>query len=184
MTHGSNIMKHENLFIPKVVGRIKPRVGGTADNKGFTLVEVTLVVVIIGILATFSVPMYTEQVNKAKARRAMGEIRTLNTEISSYSSENGGANPSSLAVINRGGFLDPWQRPYVYYNFAGAAPPAPAAAAPLMDPINAFSLNNDYDLYSLGPDGATAIVGGDPGSLDDIVRFNDGVHVDLRLFSN
>ena len=177
-------MMHCKHFFSSAVARNNPRAGGASDNKGYTLVELVLVVVIVSILAAAAIPLYIEQVNKTKSRRAMAEIRTMSTEISAYSSENGGANPSSLADINRGTLLDPWQRPYVYYNFAGAAPPAPAAAAPLMDPINAFSLNNDYDLYSLGPDGATAIVGGDPGSLDDIVRFNDGVHVDLRLFSN
>jgi general secretion pathway protein G len=180
MTQGSYIMKHCKLFFSSAVGRINPRAGGTAVNKGFTLVEIILVVVIIGILATISIPAFNDYVNSAKTSRAMGEIRTLSTELSSYSSENGGVNPTSLAVINRAGLLDPWKRPYVYYNFVAAAPDAPAMAEPLKDPIGSDSLNKDYDLYSLGPNGVTAVIGDDPAALDDIVRFNDGVHVDRR----
>jgi len=173
-------MNHHKLFVTRIAGQVKPQPGDKINNKGYTLVELTLVVVIVSILAAVSIPAYKDQVNSAKTRRAMGEIRTLSTEISAYSSENGGAYPSSLADIKRGGLLDPWQRPYVYYNFAAVAPPPPAAPAALMDPLNSESLNNDFDLYSLGPNGITAIVGGIPDTDDDIVRFNDGVHVDLR----
>jgi general secretion pathway protein G len=37
-----------------------------------------------------------------------------------------------------------------------------------------FPLNTDYDLFSLGPDAASAVALGHPFSLDDVIRANDG----------
>lgn len=174
--YGMNLRRH--LF-PGTVEQGGPPSGDTTNNRGFTLVEITLVVAIIGILAAVSIPTYQDQVTRTKAHRAMGEIRTISNEITAYSADNGGALPNSLADIRRGGLLDPWNRPYVYYNFASAAPAPPAAAAPLQDNL-AIELNKDFDLYSLGPNGVTAVVGGVPDADDDIVRSNDGVYIDLR----
>ncbi len=48
------------------------------NKKGFTLVELLIVVIIIGILATIAVPQYSKMVEKAKqaeARTILGQIR-------------------------------------------------------------------------------------------------------------
>jgi len=49
-----------------------------------------------------------------------------------------------------------------------------------MDPLNVFSLNTDYDLYSMGVNGRSSTAGGDPDNDDDIVRSNDGSYVGPR----
>ncbi len=180
MTQNSFLINFYRLLRFWAVNSMGLRRYGVTTNKGFTLVELILVVVVIGILATVSIPAYNTYVNSAKTNRAMGEIRVLNSEIMAYSSENGGALPVSLDAINRAGLLDPWRRPYVYYNFAATAPPLPAAQAPLKDIINLDQLNSDFDLYSLGPNNTTAVIGGIAATDDDIVRFNDGTYVDLR----
>jgi general secretion pathway protein G len=178
MTHGSYIMNHCNLCYSSEVGRINPRAGGAVNNKGYTLVELALVVVIIGILAAVSIPSYIKYVNNTKTSRAMGEIRTLNNEINAYYIDNG-KYPDNWSELRSRVLNDPWHRPYVYYNFAAVAPLPPAASGKLKDPLN-ISLNTDFDLYSLGPDGVTAEVGGVTATDDDIARSNDGVYVGLR----
>ncbi len=51
----------------------------TLDKKGFTLVEVLIVVIIIGILASIGVPQFADSIEKAKgveARAGLGHIQT------------------------------------------------------------------------------------------------------------
>ena len=171
MTHESYILNHNKLTISGGVGLIGPWSYGTVNNKGFTLVELIVVCAILGLLATVAIPALNNYVNSTKTKRAMAEIRNLSTDISSYSIDNG-KYPDSLTNLRPGNFLDPWQRPYVYNNIIknGGA---------IKDLYN-VDLNKDYDLYSLGPNGATAVVGGVPATDDDIVRYNDGTFVGLR----
>jgi general secretion pathway protein G len=79
-----------------------------------------------------------------------------------------------LNAIGRMNLLDPWGHPYQYQNLTGGG------GTPLQDFIG-NDYNTDYDLYSLGPDGASAQVYADPTSLDDIVRSNDGGYVGMRF---
>lgn len=49
------------------------------NRKGFTLVEVLIVVIIIGILAAIGIPQFTESIEKAKggeARAGLGHVQT------------------------------------------------------------------------------------------------------------
>ena len=172
MIHDGYNMNHYKLFSFRVSGLIDHRPGGTADNKGFTLVELIVVVAIIAVMATIAFPAYTTYINKTRNARAKSEIRTLSTEISAYALDHGGTNPPDLIAIGRNNYLDPWHHPYVYTNIA-------VGGTALAD---AFSqtLNKDFDVYSKGPDNASAIAFGDPTNNDDIVRFNDGAFIGLR----
>lgn len=171
-----------NLFFPGGVGLADPREDSAAYNRGFTLVELIMVVALIGILATLSIPAFNNYTNKTKTARAASEIRTINTEITGYSLDKG-SYPATLADINRPNYKDPWKRDYVYYNWtvvpAVPLPTAPLPQVPLKDVLS-LRLNTDYDLYSLGPDGVTAEVGGVAATANDIARSNDGAYVGLR----
>lgn len=57
----------------------KPAIIKTLDKKGFTLVEVLIVVIIIGILASIGIPQFADSIEKAKgveARAGLGHIQT------------------------------------------------------------------------------------------------------------
>jgi prepilin-type N-terminal cleavage/methylation domain-containing protein len=163
-------MIHCRPFFTRVVGLIDSRPGDAVDNKGFSLVELITVLGILTALTAMVIPTYNNYINKTKKARAMSEIRTLATEISAYSLDHNGSNPpaNDLTPIGRNGFLDPWKRPYQYLT-------TPA----LEDPYG-LMLNKDFDIYSMGIDGAGTPADGDPGNKDDIVRSNDGAFVGLR----
>lgn len=138
-----------------------------ADNKGFTLIELIVVSAILGVLATMSLPAYSDYVKKVKVTRAVGELRALEKDITSYYLEKN-AYPDSLNDINRGTLKDPWGHTYQYLKIAAAGDGRQDIA---------MDLNTDYDLFSVGQDGVSAKSVGDPLSRDDILRVYDGTSV-------
>jgi general secretion pathway protein G len=91
---------------------------------GFTMIEIILVVVIIGILAGIAVPRMGGKTEKAKLSQAKSNITALSMAIQEYEIVNGDY-PSSLDGLldeSKGGpFMekkniptDPWDKPFVY----------------------------------------------------------------------
>lgn len=144
----------------------------SADSRGFTLVELIMVTAILGVLALMVVPAYNSYVNSSKIARAAGDIRTMENDITAYLIDRE-TLPNSLNDIGRGTLRDPWGNPYEYYNFAVGG------KTPLQD-LGLHDLNSEFDLYSKGPDGASAADYSDPSSVDDIVRSGDGGYVGIR----
>lgn len=93
-------------------------------RRAFTLLEIMVVLIIIGILAAVVAPKVTAYLDDAKITSAKSEIGTLTTALNSYYSVNG-EYPSSLRVIaekyldkakfnDNKQLLDPWGVPYQY----------------------------------------------------------------------
>jgi len=116
---------------------------------GFTLLELLVVMVIIGLLAGFVAPRYFAQVGKSQVKAARAQIDALDKALEQFrldvgrlpTSEEGLAalNTAPAGEANWGGPylkkalpLDPWGHPYLY-----AQPGA----------------HGDFDLQSLGKDG-------------------------------
>lgn len=53
-------------------------------HKGFTLVEILIVVVILGILAAIVIPQFTNASTEAKTSALMGELQTMRSQIELY----------------------------------------------------------------------------------------------------
>ena len=131
------------------------------SRRGFTLVELLLVLVILGILASLVLPKFTGRTEQARVTAAQTQISTFGTALDAFEVDTGsyprgqdGLNQLVAAPADvpnwRGPYLkseiplDPWGRAYIY-EFPGRINPA------------------GYDLRSTGPDGQ-------PNTADDIVN--------------
>jgi general secretion pathway protein G len=126
--------------------------------RGFTLLELLVVMVIIGLLAGFVAPRYFAQVGKARVKAAKDQIDALDKAIEQFrldvgrlpTTEEGLAalNAAPQGITNWGGPylkkdvpLDPWGHAYLY------AQPG--------------THQNDFDLLSYGRDGQAGGTGED-----------------------
>ena len=70
------------------------------NKKGFTLVELMIVVVILGILVAIAVPIYSAVTKNAKKKACQGDIRIIRSNLASYlMTGNDGAMMTSTVDI-------------------------------------------------------------------------------------
>ena len=89
-------------------------------SKGFTLLELLVVIVIIGLLAGYVAPRYFSQVGKSEVQVARAQIDALEKAVDQYRLDNRRypTNEEGLAAVQP--YLkktlpnDPWGRPYLY----------------------------------------------------------------------
>jgi general secretion pathway protein G len=125
------------------------------NNKGFSFIELMVVVIILGILAGMIVPRYMGRTDDAKVVKARVDIAAIETSLKLYRLDNGFyptteqglkaliEQPTTEPVPakwNENGYLDkrsipkdPWGREYLYL---------------------CPGVNGDYDILSYGADGA------------------------------
>lgn len=142
-------------------------------HRGITLLELLFVVAILATIVAIAIPNYNNSLKKSEVGKAIGDISLLEKEIDLYFIENG-VFPDTLDDIGRGGFLDPWGKPYFYLNFANVEGKGKMRKDRFLVP-----LNTDYDLYSAGRDGKTTSALTASISQDDVVRANDGGFIGL-----
>jgi len=106
-----------------------------ASTRGFTLIEIMVVVVILGILAALVVPNILGNVDTARATAAKQDIRAIESALDMYRLDNFAypttqqglealvTQPADPSIRNwrQGGYLkklpkDPWGNPYQYLN--------------------------------------------------------------------
>lgn len=111
-------------------------------RKAFTLVEILIVVVILGILAAIVIPQFTEASNDARASALATDLQTLRSQIELYRMQHVGTYPTFISgtatcqmtnsttiagTISATGTLGP------YLQDIPANPYQPAATAQLVD---------------------------------------------------
>ena len=134
-----------------------------------------VVIAILGTLAGIAIPLYSNQIEKARIVKAIAEIAIMQKEILAYDGEESdNFLPNTLDDIGRGNLLDPWDNPYEYLNYANTSNYQGARKDQFLKP-----LNSDYDLYSKGKDGESLKNLSAPVSQDDVIRANDGRFIGL-----
>ena len=134
---------------------VTPRLNGSAAQRhqaGFSLVEILVVLVILGLLVSIVAPNVLDRAEEARTQKAYADFKAIETALKMYrldnyvypSSEQGLdalVSKTTLAPVPRkfreNGYLqelplDPWGRPYLYLS--------PGEG-------------KEYDLYTLGADG-------------------------------
>jgi prepilin-type N-terminal cleavage/methylation domain-containing protein len=83
--------------------------------KGFTLIELMIVVAIIGILAAIAIPKFADLVTKSKEASIKGSLGTIRSAVSIYYSDQEGVYPASgsLAIALTSGSRYLQEMPYV-----------------------------------------------------------------------
>lgn len=89
--------------------------------RGFTLIEILLVAVIMGVLAAMAIPELNRALELGRIAAATGDSDAMEGEILDFGAGNY-RMPSSLAEIGRGGLLDPWGNPYRFTPIRGEGP--------------------------------------------------------------
>lgn len=140
---------------------IKPSVTMTRQA-GFSLIEIMVVVIIIGLLASIVAPAVLERADEARLQKVQADFKSIQTALKLYridnfvypSSEQGLealVTKPSMSPVPRNwkspGYIetlqeDPWNRPYLYLS--------PGEA-------------HEYDIYTLGADGVS---GGEGANAD------------------
>lgn len=135
------------------------------NNRGFTFVEIMVVVIILGVLAAMVLPKFMGRTEEARVNAAQSQLGVFSTALDAYELDNGrfptteqGLNalvkePTSPPMpkkwkgpyLQKGIAKDPWGGDYVFKS--------PGMHNP-----------RSYDLISYGPDGKE-------GGSDDIVNW-------------
>jgi general secretion pathway protein G len=137
---------------PKEFRTMKIETTHRRDQRGFTLIEVMVVVVILGILAGIVVPKLLDRPEEARRTKAELQIKGIEDALALYKLDNGlfpSTEQGLIALVQKpdsgripikyreGGYMkkipsDPWGGNYIYLS---------------------PGLNGDYDLLSYGADG-------------------------------
>ena len=78
------------------------------SRKGFTLVELLIVVAILGILAAITVPQFTSATESARGGSLAGTVRSLRGQINLYKLEHGDQLPDLAAASGLGQHFQPF----------------------------------------------------------------------------
>ncbi|MGD9832801.1 MAG: prepilin-type N-terminal cleavage/methylation domain-containing protein [Piscinibacter sp.] len=136
-------------------------------SRGFTMMELMLTILLIGVLFGLATPVYQNYRERVRVNQAARDIAALGADVQRFALDNR-AYPETLDQIGAAGRLDPWGRPYRYYNVESNGRGG-ARKDKRLNP-----LNTDFDLYSLGKNGVTKPQISQKDSVDDIIRASNG----------
>jgi general secretion pathway protein G len=136
--------------------------------RGFSLIELILVIAVAGIIFAIALPMIGRYMERSRVVQAVTEIDEMSRAIVKKDRSTG-VLAATLADAGFNGRLDPWGFPYAYYNHRTGTGNGVQRRDQKLKP-----LNSDFDLYSVGRDGVSQQSLAHSDSRDDVVRARDG----------
>lgn len=130
---------------------------------GFTLLELLVVMVIIGLLAGYVGPKYFSQVGKSEVKAAMAQIDALEKALDTYRLDTGhypGTEQGLNALMTQPASEPKWQGPYL----KKVIPPDPWGKPYIYKQPGE---HGEFDLFSYGKDGQP----GGSGDAADITNW-------------
>lgn len=129
-------------------------------KRGFTLIEILIVVVILGILAAIVIPQFTDASQEAMESSVKSQLQTIRSQIELYRVKNGGALPD----------LTPAFDDLVTNNYLQSEPVNPFNNSTVVEAAAGATVGWIYndttgDIYAVFVNGTTAATaGGDDGT--------------------
>lgn len=77
-----------------------------SSKKGFTLIEIMIVVVIIGLLAALAIPAFNTVRNQSHQKAILANARIIGTGAATYMLETGATNVANVNALVTAGYLD------------------------------------------------------------------------------
>lgn len=89
------------MFLQNLRAKVGARLNGDSEA-GFTLIELLVVMLILGILAAIAIPAFFNQREKATDAQAKSAVRTAETAMETYATENAGSYLNATPAILKG----------------------------------------------------------------------------------
>jgi len=125
-------------------------------KKGFTLVEMLIVVIIIGIIAAVTLPNFTNMSSRNNTAKAKADIRSLQVALESFYLYNSSAYPAALANLTT-----------AVPTIIRSVPKDPYSPAKAVYGYGRSSNAKYYVVYSVGPGGNGSASVSDAGTLSE-----------------
>src|SRR6476659_1285890 len=117
-------------------------------SKGFTLIEILIVVIILGILAAIVIPQFTNASKDAKQSALVTMVQSLRSQIALFKLQHNDRLPGANPLVDTGGTFDAtvfWNQIILFTDLNGgtaAAKDATHVYGPYMQSIPVNPLNN------------------------------------------